>query len=64
MSKWQELTRQATEALDRAVVAIGRRQLARDAGERLATGVDDKPPASYEGRVDSYFKALASKKKP
>jgi hypothetical protein len=63
-AKWQQLSQQATQALERAADSLARRQLARDSRDRLASGVDDKPPASYESQVDAYFKALATKKKP
>ena len=36
----------------------------RQAKDRLAAGADDKPPAGYQQQVDSYFKAIAGKKKP
>ena len=31
--------------------------------DRLAVGVDDRPPAGYQDQVDSYFKSLAGRKK-
>jgi hypothetical protein len=36
---------------------------AQQAKDRLAAGVDDKAPPEYQKQVDSYFKALAGKKK-
>jgi hypothetical protein len=62
--RWLQLRQQATEALERAETSISKRQLAKDAGNRLASGVEDKAPAGYESQVDSYFKALATQKKP
>jgi hypothetical protein len=35
----------------------------RDAKDRLSAGADDTAPAAYQDQVDSYFKALAAKKK-
>jgi len=32
--------------------------------ERLASGADERVPAEYQQQVDSYFKALASRKRP
>ena len=63
-AKWQQLRQQATQALESAETSLSRRLLAKEARDRLASGVDDKPPAAYETQVDSYFKALATKKKP
>jgi hypothetical protein len=62
--KWMALRQQATDALERAEDSIAKRQLAKDSRTRLASGVEDKAPAGYEHQVDSYFKALATKKKP
>ena len=63
-AKWEALRKQVTLALDRAESSISQRLQARQARDRLAAGVDDKAPASYQQQVDSYFKALATKKKP
>ena len=63
-AKWDELRKQVTLALDQAATELSRKLQARDARERLAAGADDKPPASYQQQVDSYFKALAEKKTP
>ena len=62
-AKWEALRKQVTLALDRAESSISQRLQARQARDRLAAGVDDKAPASYQQQVDSYFKALATKKK-
>ena len=49
-AKWEELRRQATQALEQAE-SIGRQKLqAKDANDRLASGVDDRPPAAYSSR--------------
>jgi hypothetical protein len=63
-AKWEALRKQVTLALDRAESSISQRLQARQARDRLAAGVDDKAPPSYQQQVDSYFKALATKKKP
>ena len=34
--------------------------LARQSRDRLASGADDRAPASYQQQVDNYFKALAT----
>jgi hypothetical protein len=62
-AKWESLRKQVTLALDRAETSISQRLQARQARDRLAAGVDDKAPASYQQQVDSYFKALATPKK-
>ena len=63
-TKWEELRRQATQALERVEVSLSQRLQAKGSKDRLAGGVDDRPPAEYREQVDSYFKALAEKKKP
>jgi hypothetical protein len=62
-AKWQELKRQATLALDAAETALSEKLQEKNAKDRLAAGVDDKAPPAYQQQVDSYFKALAAKKK-
>ena len=32
--------------------------------DRLASGGDERAPAEYQKQVDSYFKALATRKRP
>ena len=63
-AKWEEMRRQATQALENVETAISKKLQAKQAKDRLAAGADDKPPAEYQKQVDSYFKAIASKKKP
>jgi hypothetical protein len=63
-AKWEELRKQATLALDRAESSLAQRLQARQSGDRLAAGVDDKAPTGYQEQVDSYFKALAEQRKP
>jgi hypothetical protein len=62
-AKWQELRRQATTALDAAETTLSKKLDEKAAKDRLAAGVDDKAPAAYQEQVNSYFKALAAKKK-
>ena len=61
-AKWEEMRRQATQALENVESALGRQIQAKQAKERLAAGADDKAPAEYQKQVDSYFKAIAKKK--
>jgi hypothetical protein len=63
-AKWEELRKQATQALERAESSLSTKIQARQSRDRLAVGVDDTPPAAYQQQVDSYFKALATKAKP
>jgi DNA repair exonuclease SbcCD ATPase subunit len=63
-ARWQELRDQATAALARVETALSKQLQDRQAGDRLAAGVDDKAPASYRSQVDDYFKAIAAKKTP
>lgn len=63
-AKWQELTRQATAVLDQVESSVSRKLQEKEAHERLAAGVDDRAPAAYQSQVDSYFRALATRKKP
>ena len=63
-TKWQQLRKQVTLALEQAGTVLSQKLQARDARDRLAAGVDDTPPAAYQQQVDSYFKALADKPKP
>jgi hypothetical protein len=62
-AKWQQLRDQATQALDAAESTLSKKLQAKEAHDRLAAGVDDKAPPEYQKQVDSYFKALAAKKK-
>ena len=62
-ARWEELRRQATTALDRAENTLSKKLQAQQAKDRLAAGVEDKAPAEYQKQVDSYFKALATRKK-
>jgi hypothetical protein len=63
-SKWQELARQVTLALDNVESSLSKKLQARTSKDRLASGGDERVPAGYEQQVDSYFKALASRKRP
>ena len=63
-AKWEDLRRQATLALDHAESTLSKKLQAKQARDRLAAGADDNPPPEYKKQVDSYFKAIAGKKKP
>ena len=58
-SKWDALRKQATQALERAESSLSKRLQTKASRDRLAAGVEDAAPASYQQQVDSYFKALA-----
>jgi hypothetical protein len=62
-TQWEQLRKQVTLALDHAESELSRRLQARETRDRLASGVDDQPPAGYQDQVDSYFKSLAGRKK-
>ena len=62
-ARWEEMRKQATTALDRAEATLSKKLQAQQAKDRLAAGVEDKAPPEYQKQVDSYFKALATKKK-
>jgi epidermal growth factor receptor substrate 15 len=63
-ARWDALRKQATMALERAQLSISQRLQEKLARDRLATGVDDKPPDTYKQQVDSYFKSLATGRRP
>ena len=63
-AKWEELRKQATQALERAESSLSEKLQVQESRDRLAAGVDDAPPAVYQQQVESYFKALATKAKP
>jgi hypothetical protein len=63
-AKWQELKRQASAALEQVESTLAKKLQAQNAKDRLAAGADDQAPAAYQQQVDSYFKALATKRKP
>ena len=60
---WEILRQQATQTLEKAASALSKRLQTRQMKDRLAAGVDDKAPPEYQRQVDSYFKALAARKK-
>ncbi|MBI3492067.1 MAG: hypothetical protein HY047_09835 [Acidobacteria bacterium] len=62
-AKWEDLRRQATQALDNAESTLSRKLQAKESRDRLAAGTDDKAPPEYKKQVDDYFKAIAKKKK-
>jgi hypothetical protein len=61
LSRWEELRKQVTSALDAAELSVAARLRARESQDRLAAGLDDRLPAAYQPHVDSYFKALADR---
>jgi hypothetical protein len=63
-AKWEEMRRQATQVLDNVESSLSKKIQQKQAKDRLAAGADDNAPAGYEKQVDSYFKAIAGKKKP
>lgn len=63
-AKWQELTRQVTLALDNIESSASRKLQEKASKDRLASGGDERAPAQYQQQVDSYFKALATRKRP
>jgi hypothetical protein len=63
-AKWEDLKRQATQALENVESSISKKLQAKQARDRLAAGTDDAAPPEYKKQVDSYFKAIAGKKKP
>jgi hypothetical protein len=62
-AKWEALRRQATQALENIQASLSKKLQAKQSKDRLAAGTDDKAPPQYKDQVDSYFKAIASKKK-
>ena len=63
-SKWQELTRQVTLALDNVESSVAKKLQEKSSKDRLASGGDERAPAEYQQQVDAYFKALAARKRP
>jgi uncharacterized protein DUF4175 len=61
-AKWEDLRRQATQALENAESTLSKKLQAKQSKDRLATGADDMAPAEYQKQVDDYFKAIAKKK--
>jgi len=60
-SRWNELRRQATQALDAAESSLSRRLQQRESKERLAAGIDDPVAPEYRKPVADYFKAIAGR---
>jgi hypothetical protein len=63
-ARWEDLKRQMTAALENAESSLSKKLQAKQARDRLAAGADDKAPPEYRKQVDTYFKAIAGKKKP
>jgi uncharacterized protein DUF4175 len=62
-AKWDDLRRQATQALENVEATLSKKLQAKQSKDRLAAGSDDKAPPQYKQQVDSYFKAIASRRK-
>jgi hypothetical protein len=62
-AKWQEMKRQVGAALEQVESTLAKKLQERNAKDRLSAGADDQAPAAYQHQVDSYFKALATRKK-
>ena len=62
-AKWQEMKRQVNAALEQVESTLAKKLQERNAKDRLSAGADDQAPAAYQHQVDSYFKALATRKK-
>ena len=60
--KWDDLRKQATQALERAATSLSQKLAREQARDRLAAGIEDKAPAEYERQVENYFKAIASER--
>jgi len=63
-ARWEDLKRQMAVALENAESSLSKKLQAKQARDRLAAGADDKAPPEYRKQVDTYFKAIAGKKKP
>jgi hypothetical protein len=61
-SRWEDLKRQLTAALDAAESSLSKKLQAKEAHDRLAAGAEDRAPAEYQKQVDKYFKAIAARK--
>ena len=61
-AKWEDLRRQATQALENIEATLSKKLQSKRSKDRLAAGADDKAPPEYKQQVDSYFKAIAKKK--
>ena len=62
-AKWDDLRSRASDALAKAETAIDKRLQGSTNAAPLPAGVEDRPPATYQSQVDSYFKALADRKR-
>jgi hypothetical protein len=62
-ARWEALRRRVTVALEQAETTLSTKLQANESKNRLAAGVEDKPPIEYRRQVDRYFKAIAGGKK-
>jgi hypothetical protein len=53
-----------TLALDAVESTASKKLQEKTSKDRLASGGDERAPAEYQQQVDSYFKALAARKRP
>ena len=63
-ARWDSSGRRRPRRSSSAESSLSEEAAGQAARDRLAAGVDDKPPAEYEQQVDSYFKAIAGHGKP
>ncbi|HVB38688.1 MAG TPA: hypothetical protein VND92_09135, partial [Vicinamibacterales bacterium] len=63
-ARWESLRRNANAALEQLETSLSQKLQDQVSRDRLAAGGDDRAPAQYQSLVDSYFKALADRKKP
>src|SRR4029077_5171603 len=51
-AKWEDLRRQATQALENIEASLTKKLTAKQSKDRLAAGADDAAPPEYRTRVD------------
>jgi hypothetical protein len=61
-AKWEDMRRQATQALENIESSLSKKLQAKRSKDRLAAGADDQAPPEYKRQVDEYFKAIARRK--
>jgi hypothetical protein len=61
-SRWNELRRQATQALEAVESSLMKKLQERESHDRLAAGIDDPIALEYRKPVADYFKAIAGRK--
>ena len=63
-TRWEQLRKQATQALDLAESSVAGRLAAAAAKDRLRAGGSERVPDAYRDKVSKYFESIATKKKP